>query len=436
VGLRQIVGSHLHSHCHLQMEKAAPAARASSLAARASSPATNAGSPAEKDASLVARKSTILAVQACIFFVYSSISIPGSSISVLNKSMGGTASSLGSARTAALLWNLVVGLFMSPIINSVGTKPALIAVCALAGSGILIFSLTTTTTMLYAGIIVGGARIHLLTCGKTMIADLCEPEELPNQFGTIGMISGIAFVTGPIFSIILTKTIGCVYGAGCLSALLALGIATSLPGTSSHSAGKDAAKESSPGMSIRDAVPYLLVSAACTAPFATIILSLDMYLVQRFGIASSGIAAVTVVMAVSYAISQGALFKRMHQRLGSVPLLFVGGAFVATPLLVIDYLESILGFTMLLVVSVLGMGCCQGAVDVLMVELTTPNKSRGTAWAATISNVNMVLVPGASGIIVDAGLPLFRISASLCVAGAAIGYLVLPRRSQQHKKPE
>lgn len=391
---------------------------------------------AATEATLAARKKTIRAIQACIFFVYSSISIPGSSITGRNVELGGTASSLGSARTTSLLWNLVLGLFMSPIINHVGTKPVLIAVCALAGSGILVFSLSTTTTMLYAGIFVGGGRIHLLTCGKTMIADLCEVGELPKQFGTIGMISGIAFISGPIISIILSKTIGFIYPAGCLCALVALSIAVSLPGRTSDSTSKVDTKESNASTSLRDALPYLFVSSACTSPFSTIILGLDMYLVKRFGITSSGIAAVTVMMAVSYSLTQGALFKRMHQRLGSVPLLFCSGFFVCAPLLVIDNLDSIPVFAMFLVVSVLGMGCAQGAVDVLMVELTTPNKARGTSWAATISNINMVLTPGASGIILDAGLPLFRISACVCLVGALVGVLVLPRRVEQHKKAE
>lgn len=369
-------------------------------------------------------------VRLAIFCLGCSVSIPRSSMAGINVSLGGTPSSLGTARTVAQLWALAVSPGMATVMRVMGTKAAFVGVVAVGALGTFTKARAASVWTLYAGIFFEGTNVHAMTVGKTIIANAVASDELPAQFGKTGMIAAFSFVGGPTLSICLIQTVGSrhIFTASCSIVICALCIAISLKGTGVDIKDVDSkCGDSATSLSASKVVLQTIICAFCTFAHSIVLFGLDLYLVPRFNMTASGIAGVMVSAALTFAASQGFLFAKLHKRLGSTSVLLSCGIASVIPLLVIDNVYSVPLWIALLLCSIVAMACLQPSTEVLLVEMTSPDKSRGTAWASTIQSFNNSVSPIASGFLVAGGFPLFRIAGAICFIGVVLQFLVVRR---------
>lgn len=403
-----------------------------------------------------------------------------SSIVALNRSVGGSNTSLGVTRTACQLFGFLVGLVIGPIMDTAGRRTVILAVCTLAvvsqtcfaslSAGVFGVSPTgvgvgaaggedaapflvlfghplTAASMFTAGLVVGGCGLHGMTASKTILADTHAAAELPGQVGTLNMCAALSFVAGPVFFLLL-KAAGMerfvfISAGGCavVALLMTLRVVETRGLAKRTAAGEKAAgvkavrvDAAGNGVSHRQlGVAFCTCLCACF-PFSCMMQALDMYMSSKFAMGAAGISGTAVFVAVNYAASQGAVFPKVHARVGSRGVV-VGAATVLTiATSVVDSCDprtmgsmAIYAWLGVMAFAVASMAMLQSTTDVWMVELTNP--SRGSALASMVSCCNNIATPFAAGVIIDAGIPLFRVTACVVGVGVLLAALFAPSKS-------
>jgi len=393
-------------------------------------------------------------IAGAVFLTFAATAMSGSSAAKVNESLGGSASSLGQARTGAQILGLCLGFVMSHALRRLGPRAVLLFVIATVALGQVcvgcaaggLVGAEETPRLFLIGTVLNGVSLHALTAGKEMLARAFHATELASEYGKLSMYSALAYVAGPIAFIALHDGLGIggdgnVYFIALVPLVAAVCIAATLPiaqkeataaklapatprrrapAAASFAAGGEGATRGGAEIALA-----MLTAVLVAFPFSTMMQALDLYLSSRFQLEPGSIAATTVVIAVSYAVSQAVLFPRAHARWGSARALIGAGAIVATVGATVDSISSFPLWISAMALCVAAMAVAVSASDVLMVELAAPNTATGNARASTIASINNCISPSTAGAILDRKLPLFRVSAAAAAMGVVLGMLTI-----------
>jgi hypothetical protein len=387
-------------------------------------------------------------VALAVFLTFGATAMSGSSTTAVAQTLGSASwkQHLGWARTLAQLFGLSAGLVIAQLLASFGCRSVLLGVIFVVGLGQTCIACaasgfvgsSTTLRVFLLGSVLNGVSLHALTCAKELLARSFSAKELPREYGKLSMYSALAYVAGPVVFIALHDGVGVsshdMYWVALAPLSAAACIATTLRGASAPRA-QGAAAGGSSSVGGCATVAAMVIAVLVAFPFSTMMQSLDMYLDTRFGLAPGAIAGTTVVIAVSYAVSQAVVFPRAHARLGSVCTLMCAGSVVAAIGATVDSFASFPLWLGAMSGCVAAMAVAVSASDVLLVELAVPDTAAGNARASTVASINSCVSPSLAGAILDAKLPLFRVSAAVCAVGVVLGSLAMPARAAPARVP-